>query len=84
MSGRRRNLLANLALAVASVGVMPLGAEFNQDGRRNHGWTPAQIADPSSILYVGDSFALGNGLADADIIPTHLEALLAKQARSTR
>lgn len=48
----------------------------NRFGRRDVEWTAAQMADPKGLLFIGDSFIYGNGVADQNAIPTRLEAIL--------
>lgn len=49
---------------------------FNRFGRRDVEWDDATIANPDNVLFIGDSFVLGNGLEHEDVIPTQLERLL--------
>jgi len=49
---------------------------FNRFGRRDVEWDAAAIANPANILFIGDSFVLGNGLEHEQAIPTQLERLL--------
>jgi hypothetical protein len=49
---------------------------FNRFGRRDVEWSDAAIASPDGILFIGDSFTLGNGLHHEQAIPTLLEGLL--------
>ena len=46
---------------------------FNRFGRRDVEWTDAVIRDPGSVLFIGDSFVLGNGVENEDSIPSLLE-----------
>ena len=50
---------------------------FNSWGRRDVEWTEAAIADPESVLLIGDSFVLGNGLEHEDTIASGLERFYA-------
>lgn len=49
---------------------------FNRFGRRDVEWDAAAIANPDNVLFIGDSFVLGNGLEHEEAIPTQLEGLL--------
>jgi len=51
---------------------------FNRFGRRDVDWDAATIGDPANILFIGDSFVLGNGLEHDETIPTQLEHRLAE------
>jgi hypothetical protein len=51
---------------------------FNSHGRRDVEWTAGQIADPGSVIFIGDSFVLGNGVEYESTIPTLLEERLAE------
>ncbi|MHC4607667.1 MAG: alginate O-acetyltransferase AlgX-related protein [Planctomycetota bacterium] len=46
---------------------------FNRFGRRDIEWTPAMIADPHNILFIGDSFVLGNGVEHESTVASLLE-----------
>lgn len=50
---------------------------FNRFGRRDTEWSERTVADPRSILFIGDSFVIGNGVEHEETIPSRLEALLA-------
>jgi hypothetical protein len=50
----------------------------NRFGRRDREWSEAELADPRNLLFVGDSFVMGNGVEDEDSIPTQLEARMAQ------
>ena len=52
-------------------------ARYNAFGRRDVEWAPAAIADPSSVLFIGDSFAFGVGVDHEETIPSQLEARFA-------
>jgi hypothetical protein len=52
---------------------------FNRLGRRDVEWTPETIADPDSIILIGDSFVLGNAVEEPDTIPSRMEARLAER-----
>jgi hypothetical protein len=58
--------------------------EFNRFGRRDIDWDEATIQDPTNILFIGDSFVLGNGLEHEETIPTQLEGQLAQQGRKAQ
>jgi hypothetical protein len=58
--------------------------EFNRFGRRDIDWDAATIQEPSNILFIGDSFVLGNGLEYEETIPTQLEGQLAEQGREAQ
>lgn len=49
-------------------------ASYNAFGRRDVEWPPETVADPSSVLFIGDSFAYGIGVEHADTLPSQLEA----------
>lgn len=46
----------------------------NRFGRRDREWTPAELADPRNLLFIGDSFVMGASVEDPSTIPTRLEA----------
>jgi hypothetical protein len=52
---------------------------FNRHGRRDVEWSAETVADPRSILVIGDSFVLGNAVEAADTIPSRMEARLAER-----
>jgi hypothetical protein len=52
---------------------------FNSHGRRDIEWTPGTIASPENILFIGDSFVLGNGVENDHTIPTRLEAATGRE-----
>jgi hypothetical protein len=54
---------------------------FNRFGRRDVEWTDAAIADPANVLFIGDSFVLGNGVEHEATIPTRLEEGFAAAGR---
>jgi lysophospholipase L1-like esterase len=56
---------------------------FNRYGRRDAEWSADAIADPRSILLIGDSFALGNAVEEPDTIPARIEARLAERGTPT-
>ncbi len=49
----------------------------NSHGRRDVEWSPAMLADPENILFIGDSLVFGYGVEDASTVPTRLEKRLA-------
>jgi lysophospholipase L1-like esterase len=49
---------------------------FNRYGRRDVEWPAGTIADPRSLLVIGDSFVLGNAVEAEDTIPARMEARL--------
>lgn len=51
---------------------------MNRFGRRDDEWSAEVVADPRSLLVIGDSFVLGNGVEAPDTIPSRLEARLAE------
>src|SRR5262249_26524668 len=53
-------------------------AHFNSFGRRDVEWSPAVVADPGNVLFIGDSFAFGVGVEHEQTIPSQLEARFAK------
>lgn len=52
---------------------------FNRHGRRDAEWSEETIADPRSILLIGDSFVLGNAVEERDAIPARMELRLAER-----
>jgi hypothetical protein len=56
-------------------------ARYNAFGRRDVEWPPEVVADPQSVLYIGDSFAYGIGVEHGDTIPSRLEARFAEAGR---
>jgi len=46
---------------------------FNRFGRRDVEWPDGVVADPRSILFIGDSFVIGNGVEHDSTVPTRLE-----------
>lgn len=59
----------------------PFEARYNAFGRRDVEWPPEVIADPSSVLFIGDSFAFGVGVDHEETIPSQLEARFAAAGR---
>lgn len=45
----------------------------NSFGRRDIEWSPATIADPDNLIFIGDSFVNGFGAADEDTMANQLE-----------
>jgi lysophospholipase L1-like esterase len=58
-------------------------AHYNAFGRRDVAWPPEVVADPRSVLYIGDSFAYGVGVDHPGTIPSRLEARFAEAGRPT-
>jgi lysophospholipase L1-like esterase len=56
-------------------------AHYNAFGRRDVEWPPETVADPNSVLFIGDSFAYGIGVEHEDTLPSQLEAHLAAAGR---
>ena len=52
---------------------------FNRFGRRDVEWSDATVADPRSIVFIGDSFVIGNGVEHPDTLPSQLEGLFASR-----
>jgi hypothetical protein len=50
----------------------------NSYGRRDIDWSREMILDPCNIIFVGDSFVMGFGVADEWTVPTLLERLYAR------
>jgi lysophospholipase L1-like esterase len=53
-------------------------ASYNRFGRRDVEWPTRVVADPSSILFVGDSFVYGIGADHEGTLPSLLEARAAR------
>jgi hypothetical protein len=53
--------------------------KFNRYGRRDIEWSAETIADPRSILLIGDSFVLGNSVEAPDTMPARMEGRLAER-----
>jgi hypothetical protein len=51
---------------------------FNSYGRRDVEWTREQVEDPHSVIFIGDSFVLGNSVDHEFAVPTLVEAELAR------
>ena len=49
-------------------------ASYNRFGRRDVDWSPEVVADPSSVILVGDSFVYGVGVEDGGTVASLLEA----------
>ncbi len=56
-------------------------ARYNAFGRRDVEWSPEVVADPSGVLFIGDSFAYGIGVEQEETLPSQLEALFAASGR---
>ncbi|MGH7287501.1 MAG: alginate O-acetyltransferase AlgX-related protein [Myxococcota bacterium] len=56
-------------------------AHYNAFGRRDVEWSPAVVADPNSVLFIGDSFAYGIGVDHEETLPTQLEVRFAQAGR---
>lgn len=56
-------------------------ARYNRFGRRDVEWPAAVVADPRSVLFIGDSFAYGIGVEHEDTIPSRLERHFAEAGR---
>jgi hypothetical protein len=56
-------------------------ASYNAFGRRDVEWPPEVVADPSSVLFIGDSFAYGIGVEAAETLPSRLETRFARAGR---
>jgi hypothetical protein len=53
--------------------------KLNRFGRRDAEWSTGTIADPRSILLIGDSFVLGNAVEAPDTLPARMELQLAER-----
>jgi len=56
---------------------------FNSHGRRDVEWTESVISDPRNVVFIGDSFVLGNGVEHGDAVPTLVEGQLEQRGRPT-
>lgn len=54
---------------------------FNRFGRRDVEWSDAEVADPDSVIMIGDSFVLGNSVEYEDTLATLAEGHLAAAGR---
>lgn len=54
----------------------------NRFGRRDVEWSADVLSQPQNVLVIGDSFVLGNGVEEANSIPTLLESHLARPGRA--
>ena len=57
-------------------------ARYNAFGRRDVEWPPEVVADPHSVLFIGDSFAYGIGVDHEQTLPSRLEARFAEAGRA--
>lgn len=55
------------------------GATYNRFGRRDREWPPEVVADPASVILVGDSFVYGVGVDEPGTIASLLEARAARE-----
>lgn len=53
----------------------------NRYGRRDDEWTQEMLDDPSNVVFIGDSFVLGYGVADSSTQPSLLERSSARAGR---
>jgi hypothetical protein len=56
-------------------------ARYNSYGRRDVEWPPGVVADPESVLVIGDSNVYGIGVDHEQTIPSQLEAYFAARER---
>jgi hypothetical protein len=56
-------------------------ARYNAFGRRDVEWPAQAIADPTSVLFIGDSFAYGIGVEHEGTLPSRLERIFASAGR---
>jgi len=54
----------------------------NSLGRRDREWSPEQLQRADSLLFIGDSFAMGYGSNDEHSIPTLMEGLFTAAAQN--
>jgi lysophospholipase L1-like esterase len=55
-----------------------IDVHYNAFGRRDGEWPPAVVADPESVIVIGDSNVYGIGVGQDETIPSQLEALFAQ------
>jgi hypothetical protein len=76
-ANRRLSFLPNRSQHYAT-SEFSFDASYNRFGRRDVDWPPEVIADPSSVILVGDSFVYGVGVQDASTVSSLLEAHAAR------